>query len=669
MYQSSSLARIVKRYLSSCLRKVSKPIAMFLAFAMILATQLHSPLLVQAAARTVMEWGGISVSEFNVSEHIYLAHVFNTEGDVFVGTALDPMYGGVEWNTKGFLVTSTDMVNWEIRSRSFALVYNGNGRFFGIQPSGLYTTDLNLNWQRANLPAGVVPTNITERDGVLRLYYRFGDSPEQHVMLSLDGDTWFDYRGYMPEAVLLHNVFVKDQSDLITVTFDSGRLRVLEAQGFTENTSWREIPGLTRNVDTAMSQFWLNQVWMSNDMVAVSLYAQPAQGINWSDWDCPHREGIVLVSGDFQNWHEAHWDNLMFAPNTEPWEGQFVPSNIVVPGVDWSWENRIGVIQRYASRAHVRDVDVNISQFGFSNGVLVQHVFGFDRGMPLGSDGTRLTGTVFEGGNLWNFDAEWVWADDWSSYQIYVDGYPVLGQFRHGSGFYSMVYVLLPSASEATLTRILLNGQVVSRIVPPGGLLPPNFAPPLHQFRTPIVFEPVFQIYQPALEEQADFHDDLADVPLPVDDYEAVSWQPLPYDYFTPVPLPEEYIPPVPLPELLPPEDVLVYELEDDLIEEILAHAYEYGYAVIDLYDTEAAGIDLPVSFFEVLADYEANLVINLPSGTLELCAELVQAIANQSEGDDRVVLFLYMYQNGEIIGEVLELLCYGTKCLMSGLL
>ena len=651
MYQNSNFASTTKRHLFSCLSKVSKPVAMFLVFVMILATQMHSPLLVRAATRTVVQWGGVNVTEFNVSEHIYLHHVFNTEGDVFAGIALDPRYGG-DWDSRRFFVTSTDMVDWEIRSRFFSLVYNGNGRFFGVQPSGLYTTDLSLNWQRADLPAGVIPTGITERDGVLRLQYRLGDSPEQHVMLSIDGNTWFDYRGYLPESAMLHNVFVKDQSDLITVTFDNGRLRVLESEGFTENTNWTEIQSLTRTVNTAVSEFWLNQVWMSNYMVAVSLYARPAQGINWGDWDCPHRYGIVLASADFQNWHETHWENRMFAPNTYPWEGVLVPTNMDVPGVDWNWDYRVGFFQRHAGRAYVRDVDVNISQFGFYEGAIRQHVFGFDRGIPLGSDGTRLVGTLFDAGSpvfwSWQHEIDWVWSDDWSSVQLYADGYPVPGNFQWGNGLYSMVYVLLPGATQATLTRILINGQVVSRTIPPGGLLPPDFVPPLHQFREPIVFEPVVQVTQPVQEAA---QDEDGEVP---DDTEA--------DYVPSQPLPEEYEPPVPLPEFLPPEDVLVYVLDDDLIEEILLSAYEYGYAVIDLYDTEAAGIDLPASLFEDLAGKEATLAINLPSGTLELCPELVQEIADQAESGDRVVLFLYMYQDGEIIEEVLELLCYGDE-------
>ena len=298
------------------MRKYQRTIARFTVLVFILATLAGYPAFVQAAVRTLANWGNINVTAFDVSEDIYLKQVFVTNGDVFVGAAVDPATHFM------YFVTSRNMVDWDIQARFFNLVY-GNGRFFGVADNGLFHTDLSLQWQQANLPEGVVPSRVNFIDGVFRMFYWMDGN--QYVMMSLDGDTWYDYRGYIPEGATARRIFAS-QEELFTVTFVDGTVRALRTDGFTEDTAWEEIPGLTKDVEYEDTVFHLFEIRFSGNTVAISLYANPAPGVNWDDWDQPSGGGIVLVSPDMQNWHRTYWGGL-----SPDWATPATP----VPGFDW----------------------------------------------------------------------------------------------------------------------------------------------------------------------------------------------------------------------------------------------------------------------------------------------------------------------------------------------
>ena len=298
------------------MRKYQKSFARFTVFVFVLATLAGYPAFVQAAVRTLANWGSINVSEFNVSEDIYLQTVFATDGSIFLGAALDPATHFT------YFVTSTDMVDWDIQARFFSLVY-GNDRFFGVAAGGLFTTDLSLQWQQASLPVGVVPSHLNFRDGVFRLFYRYDG--REYVMMSQDGDVWYDYRGYIPEGSSSRRIFTAD-GDLFTMTFADGTLRALTSVGFSEDTEWEEIAALTKAVEYENTVFRLQEILFSGTTVAVSLYASPAAGVNWGDWEAPSGNGIVLVSYDMENWHQTYWGGL--APD---WV-----TRVEVPGFNWN---------------------------------------------------------------------------------------------------------------------------------------------------------------------------------------------------------------------------------------------------------------------------------------------------------------------------------------------
>ena len=114
------------------------------------------------------------------------------------------------------------------------------------------------------------------------------------------------------------------------------------------------------------------------------------------------------------------------------------------------------------------------------------------------------------------------------------------------------------------------------------------------------------------------------------------------------------------LPYFHPPPDIIIHVLTYNEISVILLAVEEYGYAVINLLDTLASGVDIPGHLFDSLDDMNAGLVIMLPDGTLNLDAELVSYIAAQ--GANRVELILYHYEEEEIIEEVLEFLCHSDE-------
>ena len=222
------------------MKKLKKSIAKVLIFILILATQLYSPLLVQAAVEQVISWTGvnwpgINAPHFEVTPNIYLLRTFNTSGNLYFGEAGWSVGGGI-------FVTSTDFVNWEVQSRTFGMVYY-EGMMYAIFHGGIYRTDTTLSWTRLDLPGNIQPTEISVESGFLRLNYRVQDSLQRGVMLSRDGNTWHDLRQRLVSDALGEQFVYGDVRGLfapISITFDGNLLTWVDIEEEFEMNGWSE---------------------------------------------------------------------------------------------------------------------------------------------------------------------------------------------------------------------------------------------------------------------------------------------------------------------------------------------------------------------------------------------------------------------------------------------
>ena len=298
-----------------------KTLAKFMAFLLVFTTFASSPEFVRAAVRTLANWGSINTATFDVSQDIYLQRVFNTGEGTHVGVAVDPV------SHLSYFVTSSDLVNWDIEAEFFSLV-QAHGRFYGVNFSGLFYTDLNHQWQRANLPDSVRPANVRIVDNTLRLVY--STATDSGVMFSQDGNTWFSYTNHLAPNSQWHDMIVLSDSQLLTFASGDGYFRAFTSPAFTENTAWEEVPGAR-----VEGNFSIAATFFNGTSVAVSLYAMMPPGMNWSQWetDNPFPDGLVLASTDMVNWQETHWGGIM-----PDW---VTPTDMPVPGLTWSGNIRI----------------------------------------------------------------------------------------------------------------------------------------------------------------------------------------------------------------------------------------------------------------------------------------------------------------------------------------
>ena len=284
------------------MKNIQAIIAKLLVFVLIFGVAASSPELVRAAVRVVTNWTNIDTTRFDPSSEIYLLSLFNIGDNFHVGMATD--MGGSLWS--GYFVVSDNGVDWHIAAGFTSLVRAGDG-FFGVRDGQLFLTNLQLQWQEAPLPPGVQASHITYEEGLLRLFHSYQGVPG--IMLSRDGNAWYDYRNHL--AGDRNHVFVLDNNnDLINFSNQGGYFRVHRSPGFTEATNWTEIPGMAvrGNVQIMLSTF-------TGSGVAVQLYALDQTTVNWGDWDWedapPWMDGfygaITLASGDLQNWTQTGW--------------------------------------------------------------------------------------------------------------------------------------------------------------------------------------------------------------------------------------------------------------------------------------------------------------------------------------------------------------------------
>ena len=165
------------------MEKHKKSIAKLMAVLMVFMIFASVPQTVTAATQVVANWTGIDIEQ--VTDSIYLNHVIHASDGINIGFS------------DGYLVTSTDLVNWHVRAPDFFIEAELNGRFFGAGGDGenvlLYSTDLRDSWQVAVMPEidGWI-SQIINDNGVLRLTYSYwdGENNTWAYMTSPDGNTW-----------------------------------------------------------------------------------------------------------------------------------------------------------------------------------------------------------------------------------------------------------------------------------------------------------------------------------------------------------------------------------------------------------------------------------------------------------------------------------------------
>ena len=305
------------------MKNYRKIVAKFLVCIMILATQANSPMLVRAAAELVLAWSNINVAGFDVSQNIYLNHILDIEGDLYVGVT------GSMGGDKVFLVTSTNMIDWEIRSPNFRGFEYFNGFFYGLRFHdgivSLYRTDLGLEWQTVDLPEGYQAREIWETNGFLRLDYV--SSRGRGIMLSKDGTTWHDLGARMfsnePHAL---PTFVASDGTLLTyvneveTTSDEWDSGVVVGRNFyrldwqNSRAVWEEIPSLrldltSINITSERDVVGFGHTRVIGDTVATSLYMKPQPGHPAHDaggiWDGDAWDSFAL-SSDMSSWRVVH---------------------------------------------------------------------------------------------------------------------------------------------------------------------------------------------------------------------------------------------------------------------------------------------------------------------------------------------------------------------------
>lgn len=273
-------------------------LALFLAFCMAFSLIFENPFVVEAATKIVTKYMEIALSAEEVSKDLYLQDVFTLNQDVpYVG------FFTSETDYSYYYGTSNDLVNWNITSEYFSLVY-GNQTFVGISSDKNYQNHLNYTtdgrtWEVATLPVGISPLSVKFENGYFKLYCK-DDEGIKYLYLSQDAKTWFDITKEVPDGTNIENIIIKDGAlySLTGTNISGSGFRVHAAKTVNEGkTQWDPLEKLNKEGYGMLGNFMFDGKTVGVQLYSIAEYEKDEYVSNT----------LYYVTSDFVNWVEKDW--------------------------------------------------------------------------------------------------------------------------------------------------------------------------------------------------------------------------------------------------------------------------------------------------------------------------------------------------------------------------
>lgn len=256
-----------------------------------------NPMIAEAAAKVLLNFGEAALSADEVSADLYLTNVITLNDNAsYVGTFSS------QSDYAFYYGTSKDMINWELKSKYFSLVH-GNGVFAGL--SGEYDnhklsyTKDGVTWQETELPEGLNPISVKFENGYFKLYCK-DNNDNVNLLLSRDAENWFDVTNDLPGGTHATRVIIKD-NNIYTLTgtdIEGDGFRVYTASSIDENqTAWNPVESLKKDGYGMLPTFMFDGKTVGVQLYSIAEY---------------EKENIVgdklyFVTNDFVNWTEKDW--------------------------------------------------------------------------------------------------------------------------------------------------------------------------------------------------------------------------------------------------------------------------------------------------------------------------------------------------------------------------
>lgn len=272
-----------------------KRISMLLAGCLVLALVFNQPL-AEAATKVLSNFSQVLLSEEEVSSDLYLQDVITLDGsESFVGIFASPS------DYEYYYGSSDDMVNWNVTSKYFSLVY-GNGAFVGIssgETNKLHYTKDGKEWKTASLPQDVNPMAVKFENGYFKLTSRDSAS-STHIYFSKDAEAWYDITDEIPAGAKAEDLITVGGKiySLAGTSISGDSVRVYAAAAVNESaTSWTEIETLKKAGYGLDGNFFFD-----GKSVGVQLYSLADYEKNGYVTD-----KLYYLTSDFINWEEKDW--------------------------------------------------------------------------------------------------------------------------------------------------------------------------------------------------------------------------------------------------------------------------------------------------------------------------------------------------------------------------
>jgi hypothetical protein len=264
---------------------------------LVLSILFAHPFFAWAAPKMLSNFSEVLLKKEDVGSDVYLTQVLTlNDNRSYVGIFMSPE------NYEYYYGTSRDLVNWELKSEYFSLVY-GSGIFVGLgydgQANRLYYTKDGEVWKKAQLPDGLNPLAVKYENGYFKLTAR-DENWDNRLYVSTDAETWYDLTNEIPNGAELVNVISVGGNlySFVNPVSGEGSLKVYFTSAVgEEETSWNEVTTLR-----ADSQ-GIRQLFFDGKTVGVQLYSLAEYDANGGYVS----DTLYYLTNDLINWEEKDW--------------------------------------------------------------------------------------------------------------------------------------------------------------------------------------------------------------------------------------------------------------------------------------------------------------------------------------------------------------------------